>query len=266
MGKLGIQLFLLCFTFFISVSHQMGLDSKEEVEHEKEFDYQHPGDWGKIHPEWAACEHGKMQSPIDLSGQEVKGVSELGPLKHNYTPAPATLKNRGHDMMLQWDSSGAGTLEINGTEYVLKQAHWHSPSEHTIQGKQYALELHLVHQSKDGTHAVVAFLYQLGQPDAFIECLAKKLEEVAGAEKQVLAVGPVNPNDIHIDTGNFYRYTGSLTVPPCTENVIWTISKKIKDVTNEQVKLIRVAVHDRHETNARPTQELNGRDVHVNGP
>ena len=59
-----------------------------------------PSRWGEIQPEWSMCGHGTMQSPIDLLNQRVEVVSHLGRLKRSYKPAYATLKNRGHDMMV----------------------------------------------------------------------------------------------------------------------------------------------------------------------
>lgn len=41
-------------------------------------------------------------------------------------------------MKLRWEG-GAGHIKINGTQYQLNQAHWHSPSEHTINGKRFLL-------------------------------------------------------------------------------------------------------------------------------
>jgi carbonic anhydrase len=75
------------------------------AEDEREFDYgekseKGPARWGELRPEWSECGHGTMQSPIDLSNERVEVVSHLGRLKKNYKPSYATLKNRGHDMMV----------------------------------------------------------------------------------------------------------------------------------------------------------------------
>lgn len=59
-------------------------------------------------------------------------------------------------------------MEVNGTRYFLKQFHWHSPSEHTINGRRFALEAHLVHQSPTGSVAVIGVLYKIGRPDYFL--------------------------------------------------------------------------------------------------
>jgi carbonic anhydrase len=122
-----------------------------ETEHEEEFSYI-PGDehgperWGSIKKEWAACGTGRMQSPIDLSHERVSLVRSLGYLHHSYRPAEASIVNRGHDIMVRFEGD-AGSLVINGTAYHLKQLHWHSPAEHTVDGRRHDMELHLVHES-----------------------------------------------------------------------------------------------------------------------
>ncbi|TQE07872.1 hypothetical protein C1H46_006521 [Malus baccata] len=69
---------------------------------------------------------------------------------------------------LEWEGD-AGSIQINGTEYFLNECHWHTPSEHTINGIRYDLELHVVHRSADkNSVAVIAFLYQVGPPNSFL--------------------------------------------------------------------------------------------------
>ncbi|XP_038706504.1 alpha carbonic anhydrase 7-like [Tripterygium wilfordii] len=240
------------------------------AENDREFDCNHHGEigphrWGEIKPEWSACNHGSMQSPIDLLNERVEVVSHLGRIHREYKPSNATIKNRGHDIMLKW-VDGAGTLEINGTEYVLQQCHWHSPSEHTIDGKSFDLEAHLVHESKDGKVAVIGIMYTIGRPDTFLSSIIDHLSVVTDNEDEEKVIGEVNPRDIKSGSRKYYRYIGSLTIPPCTENVIWTMVRKVRTVTREQVKLLRVAVHDESDTNARPLQPINKRSVQLYRP
>ncbi|GMN24861.1 hypothetical protein TIFTF001_000731 [Ficus carica] len=104
MGKLVTQI-LLC-GFFIFLVLNFCPVSSDEVEDETEFNYEHgsergPERWGEIRPEWSMCSNGTLQSPIDLLDQRVEVVSHLGRIKKNYKPSNATLKNRGHDMMIR---------------------------------------------------------------------------------------------------------------------------------------------------------------------
>jgi len=71
----------------------------------------------------------------------------------------------------------------------------------------------------------------------------------------------INPNEIKMEGKKYYRYIGSLTTPPCTEGVLWTVNKQIGTVSRKQLTLLKEAVHDHAENNARPLQELNGRKV-----
>ncbi|KAJ0970378.1 hypothetical protein J5N97_023255 [Dioscorea zingiberensis] len=158
---------------------------------EEEFSYlesspKGPQHWGDLSKDWAACGNGLMQSPIDLAGEKVdKG---LGKLNVNYKAANATLMNRGHDIMLQWESD-AGYLRIDATQYLLKQIHWHTPSEHQIDGTSYDLEAHMVHSSTDGKIAVVAILYKIGSSsDSFLDKIgtvsSEQVEELKDAVEE----------------------------------------------------------------------------------
>uniref|UniRef100_A0A3Q7H3M4 Carbonic anhydrase n=1 Tax=Solanum lycopersicum TaxID=4081 RepID=A0A3Q7H3M4_SOLLC len=147
--------------------------------------------------------NGNLQSPIDLDNKVVEVVSNLGILQKYYKPSNATLVNRGHDIMLRWDGD-AGYLKINETQYQLLQIHWHTPSEHSID---------------EGDLIAVA--------------------DKKGAEKPM---GIIDPNIIKLDVNIYYRYIGSLTTPPCTQGVVWTIDGKVNSVTARQIKLLQDAV------------------------
>ncbi|GMN39249.1 hypothetical protein TIFTF001_008475 [Ficus carica] len=242
-----------------------------DAEDESEFDYTRgsekgPHRWGELKKEWEVCKNGEMQSPIDLANQRAKIVRRLGKLTRSCIPSNATIKNRGHDISVQWDIGKAGSIKINGTEYFLHQAHWHSPSEHTVNGRRYDMELHMVHESKDENgnikNAVVGVLYKLGRSDNFLSKLMKDITAMSDKKEQK-RMGVIDPSEIKLGGKKYYRYLGSLTVPPCTEGVIWTISTKIRTVSRQQVKILRVAVHDYAEENARPVQPINSRDIHL---
>ncbi|KAJ6715743.1 CARBONIC ANHYDRASE [Salix koriyanagi] len=124
----------------------------------------------------------------------------------------------------------------------------------------------MVHESLDGRFAVVGIMYMIGRPDSFLSSLTEKLQSVAGSYERDTVAGVVDPRSIKIGSRKYYRYIGSLTIPPCTENTPWTIVRKVRTATREQVRLLRVAVHDDSDTNARQIQPINSRSVKLFRP
>ncbi|XP_043816453.1 alpha carbonic anhydrase 7 isoform X1 [Manihot esculenta] len=297
--------FVLLFSYLASSveSHEVEVEDEREFDY-VQGSQKGPAHWGEIKKEWGICKTGKLQSPIDMANNRVKLIKEPGDFKRNYKACNSIIKNRGHDisvgifaitfililagvflcifynefmgktkggviwMQLQWEEDKAGTVEIDGSQYFLQQCHWHSPSEHTINSKGYKMEMHMVHLSTDpkvkNNIAVVGLLYEIGPPDAF---LTKLLTDIKSLTDQMpeKSVGMINPTEIKMDGKEYYRYLGSLTVPPCTEGVIWIINKKISTVSEDQVKALRDAVHDYAEKNARPIQPLNEREIKLYG-
>lgn len=259
-----IQCFTHLFSLLLLIFSLVASVTSQEVEDEREFDYVRgsgmgPEHWGDLKREWAMCKTGKMQSPIDLLHQRVEVVPKSEEIHKFYKPSKATLKNRGHDIEVKWKGENS-KIEINGSDYILRQAHWHSPSEHSINGQRFAMELHLVHQSKDKKIAVIGLLYDIGHSNPFLEKLMKTIKSISDTSEEV-DIGLINPEEIRMGGNNYYRYMGSLTTPPCTEGVLWTVNKQIATVSKEQVALLREAVHDSAEENARPLQAVNGRKV-----
>ncbi|KAL3839275.1 hypothetical protein ACJIZ3_023866 [Penstemon smallii] len=143
----------------------------------------------------------------------------------------------------------SGEMILYGKVYNLKQMHWHAPSEHRIDGKQFAAELHLVHIADDGSVSVIAILFDYGRPDPLV---AKLEDKVKRHEEAPVTVGPFHPEELRKRTHKYYRYVGSFSTPPCTENVIWSILGKVRSISREQVG-----------NNNRPCQPLNGRHVEL---
>ncbi|CAL0310093.1 unnamed protein product [Lupinus luteus] len=221
-----------------------------------------PENWGNINPKWRVCGNGKLQSPIDLVDKGVQVSPKLDKLKRYYKPVPAVLKNMGHAIMVQWKGD-AGQFIIDGIRYNLLQYHWHTPSEHTFNGSIYDLELHAFHQSSKGEMAVIGVWYKIGRPDPL---LSKLLTHIKSLKEQDINLGVINPKDIMFEGTSYYRYVGSLTTPPCTEGVSWTMVKKVRTVSVEQLNALKAAVHRGFEQNARPTHVLNGRQVYLYSP
>ncbi|WOH06115.1 hypothetical protein DCAR_0625538 [Daucus carota subsp. sativus] len=209
------------------------------------------------------CNEGTMQSPVDLTNVTVETVPDSEQVFTFYQPSNTTLLNRGHDIAVEW-TGDAGSIEINGINYRLQQLHWHVPSEHTIDGKRYDLERHAVHVNLDTNEtAVIGALYQIGEQDPFLSQLMTNLTYMVETSTNETDPGVIDPSDI-TSTDGFYRYIGSLTTPPCTEDIVWTVQSKIRSVSQQQVDLLLEAVHGNE--NARPLQPINGRDIYLYVP
>ncbi|KAG2612767.1 alpha carbonic anhydrase 7-like isoform X1 [Panicum virgatum] len=238
---------------------------------EVEFSYRRdagngPERWGLVRRDWAACSAGRLQSPIGLSDAVAGLADRPGRLGRSYRPAAASIVNRGHDVMVRFNSNPGGVV-IDGVAYRLRQMHWHSPSEHAVNGRRYALELHMLHQSDAGggsKYAVVAQLYTFSRRrrDRTIHRLERYIRRIARRkDHEELIDDTVDPRRPVSRSTVYYRYAGSFTTPPCTEGVTWVVARQIRHVTRRQVRLLRHAVHDGARRNARPIQESNGRGV-----
>ncbi|RDX67747.1 Alpha carbonic anhydrase 7, partial [Mucuna pruriens] len=213
------------FTLIVLVFPPAMCDDEGEFNYDLSSKYG-PFNWGNIRPnEWYLCKNGTRQSPINLEENRANLVFNSG-IQRNYRPANANLRSTDHDIMVNW-TENAGYISINGTQYQLDQCHWHSPSEHAINGKRYDLELHMVHRSSNGRIAVVGILYKIGRRDRFISTIEDDLRLMAENQTRETQLGIVDPEQVAGIAGkNYFRYNGSLTVPPCDENVLWTVYNK----------------------------------------
>ena len=214
------------------------------------WNYQHPEAWAKIDSRFAACT-GMNQSPINIE-HSVK--ANIDPLKFNYHTLIQRLTNNGHTV--QVDFTQGGELNLDGEQFELKQFHLHTPSENTIKGKSYPLEIHFVHANSKGELAVVAMMYEQGKRNQQLANMWEYLPKQAGQSLQLNKPQPVHemlPKHL-----GYFRFSGSLTTPPCTEGVRWLVLKEIQQASKQQIEnFAKVLGHP----NNRPIQPLYGRVV-----
>ncbi|MED6184648.1 hypothetical protein PIB30_049524 [Stylosanthes scabra] len=205
-----IKILVILVTIFL-IHSTIWTSAEEEVEDEREFDYikgseKGPSHWGDLKKEWKACKNGEMQSPIDLTNKRVRVVPSLGLLTKNYKPQNASIVNRGHDISVRWNGD-AGSISINGTQLFLKQCHWHSPSEHTINGIRYDMELHMVHETPNTNKvAVLGLLFKIGRPNPTLSKLSNYIKSLVDKDEEK-KIGVFDPSKIKFGSKKYYRYT-----------------------------------------------------------
>jgi carbonic anhydrase len=220
--------------------------------HEWSYEGEHgPTHWGDVKTDYAVCKTGKNQSPIDITGA-VK--ADLPPIKFAYKAVPLRIINNGHSIQVNYPEGSF--ITVDGKPYQLVQFHFHHPSEEKIKGKSFDMVAHLVHKSAEGKLAVVAVLMEKGQANAFMKTLWEHLPKEEGKEEVAENV-MIDPSGFLPAQRGYYAFTGSLTTPPCTEDVAWFVLKTPVMLSSAQID--RFAHFYKH--NARPVQPLSGRVV-----
>jgi carbonic anhydrase len=209
-----------------------------------------PQAWGNLDASFSACKLGHEQSPIDIHGAT---KAHLAPLALDYRASSADIVNNGHTV--QVNLADAGTFTLDGVVYKLVQFHFHTPSEEHVNGKGYPMVAHLVHKSEDGKLAVIGVLLKEGKANAALQPVFAALPQGAG-DKHALDQA-FNPADLLPADHGYYKFTGSLTTPPCSEGVHWQVLKEPVEVSHEQIK----AFQKLYKANARPIQPLHKRVV-----
>jgi carbonic anhydrase len=219
-----------------------------------------PADWASLSPDFATCGSGKSQSPIDIVKAKTEKVAEW---KARYTPAQLRVVhhehvadgvNNGHTVQVNYQ--GADSLTLGDETFNLLQYHFHSPSENTVDGKHFPMEMHLVHKSDAGNLAVLGVFLEEGAENAAYAPVWSNLPKQKGMEYHLEHV-KVNVDELLPAERSSYRFDGSLTTPPCTEGVKWVVLTQPAQLSAAQIAAFRAVIHD----NNRPTQPLNGRKI-----
>lgn len=208
--------------------------------------------WAELEEGFKTCKLGKTQSPINIETGKVEKAN-LKPIDFAYTAGAAEVVNNGHT--IQVNLPQAGTATIDGTAYKLLQFHFHTPSEEKINGKPYPLVAHLVHKDSEGKLAVVGLLFKQGKENDALKPVFASLPAKEGATK---ALEPgIDATALLPADKSYYAFKGSLTTPPCSEDVRWQVLKTPVDISAAQL----AAFKKLYKMNARPVQPLNGRTV-----
>jgi len=212
-----------------------------------------PANWAKLKPEYALCATGQRQSPIDIR----EGIRvDLEPIKFDYKTSYFRIIDNGHTV--QVNVGEGSTMTVMGRTYQLQQFHFHRPSEERVNGKAYDMVAHLVHRDDEGKLAVVSVLLEKGAENPLIQTLWNNMP--LEVNQDVAPAVAIDLNALLPENRAYYTYMGSLTTPPCTEDVLWMVFKQPMPVSADQV-----AIFSRlYRNNARPVQPSNNRLVKEN--
>ena len=208
--------------------------------------------WADLDESFNTCVDGGAQSPIDIRQAVARDLLNLS---FHYAPARISLVNNGHTIQANFIGGSPGTMTHAGKVYNLLQFHFHRPSEHTVNGYQYAMEAHLVHQAADGSLGVVGILIEPGDSNHAFDQVWAELPAESGDTVEISSMFDVE--SILPEVQTTYRYPGSLTTPPCSEGVQWLLMSESVEVPQSDIDAFR----NLHFFNARYTQPINGRTI-----
>lgn len=210
-----------------------------------------PEHWAEFESDFGTCSTGKNQSPIDLSGFI---EADLPKIVFDYKPGGHQVVNNGHAVQVNYNAGSS--ITVDSTVFALKQFHFHSPSENTIGGRSFPMEAHFVHADAKGNLAVVALMFEEGETNKLLE---KVWPQVLQVENGKEALRPeVSAADLLPANRDYYRYSGSLTTPPCSEGVRWFVLKHPVKASAEQLGMVGKAIGH---PNNRPVQPVGARPI-----
>lgn len=256
--KLAIWAFLLMLS--VSCGEQQ-TETVEEGVSEVSFEAEENDvdSWNYENPDWQEIEdtdcNTAVQSPVDINPNEAI-PAKLPEINYEYEPFQMTIVDNGHTVQ------GSGTdnsyIMVGDKRYQFRQFHFHSPSEHTVKGKAYPLEMHLVHeQPGTGNLAVIGIFIEEGSENNFLNDVFSRIPSEEEVEEQT---------DLTLNLSNFippeqtyYTYIGSLTTPPCTVGVDWILFDEPIQASAEEI----AQFVEPYPNTARPVQDLQNRRVYT---
>ena len=248
--KFNICVLVLSLIFFTKLtlaegnpSHPWGYEGGTGPEH-----------WGEIekdHNKHLMCREGRNQSPIDIS--DVRG-STLPSLEIHYFESPIRIINNTHTIQLNFNP---GSFVAWGNQiFNLIQFHFHHPSEHLVNGKPYDMELHLVHKTPQHQYVVISVLFKEGMNNVHLQEIWDRFPKIINKEVGFHS-DLFNPADLLPQNREYFHYFGSLTTPPCSENVNWFVFDHPIEISKDQINYLKNFI----DHNARPPKNLNHRII-----
>ncbi len=188
-----------------------------------------PERWASLSEAYAAC-GGEQQSPVDITGYE---PGDAGPLSFSYDGEAVAVRNDGKAVHV--DYAPGNTLRSGNRTFGLASLHMHAPSEHRVEGVEFAAELHLVHADAAGDFAVVGLLFEPGEASPIVQAI---LDAAPGTGETIDGGVALNAGACVPDGSAYYAYDGSKTTPPCDEGVAWHVMRDPLTISQAQVEAL----------------------------
>jgi carbonic anhydrase len=201
----------------------------------------------------SVCDTGKRQSPIDIPAQ-VTAQPKQPAMVTRYQRAPLRLANDGHTLRVRF--AKAGDLVLGSEHYALQQFHFHTPGGDKLNGEAFEFAAHILHKSASGQLLAIVVPFRIGAESPLLAQVLPHIPPKVNGDHVVEKV-QVNVNDLLPRNRSYYRYSGSLTDAPCTENVEWLVMKDPLTLSKAQLATWRSHFKD----NMRGVNPLNGRAV-----
>ena len=203
-----------------------------------------PIHWAKLFPHDCDSKH---QSPVDIVNSTPRKVPEIG---LSYASSKLSVNREHYAVLVNYDPGSS--ISYAGSTYELKQFHFHLPAEHKISDAGYVMEMHLVHKTADGQNsAVIGVLFRArgAHNPAFkpiIDNLPPPNSEHGGTGPLIEALKLLPANR------SYYKYSGSLTTPCCSEPVLWLVLAEPVNISVDQLRKFQYSQGGKR--NNRPVQ------------
>lgn len=225
-------------------------------------------DYFKGGDDWTGvCSSGDSQSPIDLKDSIVTKITsddDVMTVKLDFVGKFTGQFAKSTSGSLGFAGS-FGTVEINDKKVSITNFHFHSPSEHTINGKYLDIELHFIGGDEDNKFYEMAFLFEAdGDENEFIKNAISSYSE--GKSKSFDTAWLMENGAVD----SFYYYEGSISAPfpDCYENTGWMLIADVLEMSQDQLDFFS-NMYKNNKTfaggrgNNRKIQSLNGRKVYL---
>lgn len=199
------------------------------------------------------CDTGTQQSPISIAKA---AKAELPEIEADYKDVELTVERKPNFLALHYPEGSI--LKWGEKTYQLQRIVFHTPAEHIVNGRKFDLEVQLEHKAEDGSRLNLSVMLKRGFSNAGLNPLLTNIPRSDTPEEPLIVEGAFFTPQVLLPANlDYYTYTGSDTLAPCTEGVEWIILKSYVELGGEQLNVLKKILGQ----NARPAQAIGERTI-----